>query len=157
MLNWALEGFGHWAGYEKTSPRQTWFNKGFDKNLRPVEYDWKKETASLDERGPDGDEPATGNDQVKVYPVRTALSRQLTRADCVVDIRAAVIAKGDGLTPEIRDSIRRFVSRLKLPRKETVLFRIDRNRSGEKAYEFFINQQNKLATWLGFKYCIIQG
>jgi hypothetical protein len=157
VLMWTLEGFGRRAGFDKTRPIQTWFNKGFDKEGRLVEFDWKKQTAKVDDGAADMDEPAVGNDLVKVYPVRTALSRQLTNADCVVDIRAPLITQGDGLKAETRQAIRRFVNEIKLPRKEYVLFRINRSLSGEEAYERFLKNSEALGTWLGFKGSGVQG
>jgi RNA polymerase sigma factor (sigma-70 family) len=147
LVCWALEGFGRQAGFEKAQATQTRFN---DRS-----YDWKKKTAAVGKGQAEGDEPATGDGLVKVYPVRTALSRQLTGADCVVDILPPLEGEGDGLKPAVRESIRVQVGRLNLPRKGHVLFRIRRG-SGEASQRFVEATAESLAESLGFKSCSTQ-
>jgi hypothetical protein len=138
VLCWALEGFGRDAGFTTVL---------VVRNFR--DEDWKQMTAAADQGRADAEEPATGNDLVKVYPVRTALSRQLTfNADCVVDIVPPLEGQGDGLKPGVREAIRVAVGQLKLPRKDRVQFRV--HRGSEEAHGRFETTATDLAKSLGF-------
>jgi RNA polymerase sigma factor (sigma-70 family) len=146
VLAWALEGFGRQAGFEKVFATQTIFNEP---------YDWKKQTvAASDEHLVDADEPAAGDELVKVYPVRTVLSRLLTKADCVVVV-PRLESLGDGLKRGVRESLRRAMGQLTIPRKDRVLFCV---RAGsEEALRRFLETAKELAQALGFKASSVEG
>jgi RNA polymerase sigma factor (sigma-70 family) len=147
VLAWALEGFSRHAGFAKVRVSETF--------LAATDYDWEKKTAGA-EKGPvNADEPATGNALVKVYPVRTALSRLQTDADCVAEILPLLEARGDDqLKPGVREALRLYIERLRLPHKELVAFRVRvrPDESGREAAERFRKTTAEpLARSLGFK------
>jgi hypothetical protein len=152
LLRWALIGFGREAGF-RDALAVTTIAGGFD---------WEKRLAAINERlkgGPDGDEPAIGDDAVKVNPVRTALSRHLfDNADCVVTITEPFDEHSDGkLQPEVEKAIRLHVANLNLADKGKLLFRIHCKRGGEQACDRFHQTTAKeLAEALGFDSAITQ-
>jgi RNA polymerase sigma factor (sigma-70 family) len=149
FLCWALEGFGRETGFDTPRAMQTWFNG--------QTFDWKAETEAARKTDPEGDEPGTGDAVVKVYPVRTALSRQRVKADCVVDILVPLEGDGDGLKPGVREAIVRYVGQLNLTQKGSVRFRVRRRGNAAAFGRFRETTAPSLARSLGFKSHSVEG
>lgn len=104
----------------------------------------------------DEDETPSGDDLVKVYPVRTILSLLLTdNCDCVIDVRAPLQKEGEELlTPDVRAAVVKHVSGLKLRHTEKALFRMRgvTERVGQERLNNFVGKEAaELAQSLGFK------
>ena len=125
------------------------------------QFKYEQLIASINERiraEPDQKESAIGNNLVKVYPVRTILTRYLTsNSDCVVDVLPTFDGKHDGLTPEIREAIVRYVTKLKFKSKYRLFLRmVSSNQKGHDAIDRFIRvQRNELADLLGFQEIVV--
>jgi RNA polymerase sigma factor (sigma-70 family) len=150
VLRWALEGFARQEGFASA--------KGYD--LRHNDrYDWKAQVvsaskvASASKDDVDVEEPSSGNKLVKVFPVRTAISRELTGADCVVEILPPSDKWENGeLSQEIQDAIQLYVDKLKLPRKGNIHFQIyGRTPENEVGLRFVQITAPALAKSLGFE------
>lgn len=145
LLRWPLVGFGQEMGFRPAR----WIENGA--------LPWSERVAAIEGKTTgkaDSDEPATGNELVTVYPVRTILSRHLfMNADCVVTIAPALTEDSDGgLPPKVEDALRRYVPELKLEDKGMLLFRIRCKLAAREASEKFYKSQAKaLATSLGFE------
>jgi hypothetical protein len=112
---------------------------------------WPTRIAGLDRDLPGpagGDETGVNDRAIKVYPVRTPLSRYLTGdADCVVEI---VTPSAGKLDPEIEPGIVRAVARLKLARKEKMYFRVLASGEFNLSVAPIPEQTHQLARRLGF-------
>jgi hypothetical protein len=112
---------------------------------------WQSRISSLAKEVPGqagGDESGLDDRAVKVYPVRTPLSRYLTGdADCVVEILMPTAAEFDA---EIEPAIARAITRLKVGRKEKISFRVLVSGKFEGAGGRISDQTAILAKSLGF-------
>jgi RNA polymerase sigma factor (sigma-70 family) len=155
ILCWALEGFGRQEGFAQATGYVSY----------SIPHDWKekvaaaRKAASASKEESEAEEPASGNKLVKVYPVRTPVSRELTSADCVVDILQPSDKWENGdLSQEIREAIHTYVTRLELPRKDRVHFQIHGNGPrDEVAMRFIQITAPALAKSLGFETSSIAG
>ncbi len=90
-----------------------------------TDISWKELSATFTgtPRQPKGAEPATANDLVKAYPVRTELSRYLTEdSDCVVVIIPSLEKDKGQIRQQVRDAVIDAVAKLKPPHKKRICF-----------------------------------
>jgi hypothetical protein len=143
VLRYALMGFGHETGFPKVTAYGQWPN---------TEITWAEHIATLTGKARQavGDEPASGNDLVKVYPVKTELSRYLTSdADCAVVVVGS-LAKEQGVIPQrVRETTAELVGKLKLPHKRRVSFYLGHVPDEER--QRLLNDFYQLAEGLGFE------
>jgi hypothetical protein len=143
VLRYTLIGFGHEAGFPKVT--------GFG-HYPNTDISWAAYVAAFTgkPRQPAGDEPASADAGVKVYPVRTELSRCLTSdADCAVVIVPS-LAKDQGAIPEkVRAAAGDMVGKLKLAHKKRVSFYLRHVPDEDK--QQLSNEFYKLAEGLGFE------
>jgi|SRR5579863_8982075 len=109
----------------------------------------------------DEDETPSGDDLVKVYPVRSILSLLLTdNMDCVVVVRTPLENDGENLlSPEIHAAIVKHVSAVKLRDKTKiqVSIRTRGNRiSNDRLDQFIGGELTDLAKSLGFEFASMQ-
>jgi hypothetical protein len=146
LLTWTFEGFSRHAGFGRAFVTST-YDGGFH---------WQETLASVAKRmggKPDADEPSSGDEAVKVYPVRTVLSRFLCgNADCVVRINVAFDAQSDGsLDAKVDKAIRAYVGKLMLAQKDKVLFQVRVKQGGrDAALRFNETTARELEQALGF-------
>lgn len=134
-LRYALIGFGHETGFTKVTASLLHMN---------TEITWNKYVASFASKPGQtvGDEPPLVGMGVKVYPVRTELSRCLSSgADCVVMIEPVLIKKPEKLQAELGN----LIGQLKLPQKKRVTFDLSQVPDKER------QNMNKLAELIGFE------
>lgn len=145
FLRLILQGFGRNSGFRDTKVSNSYMSEAFN---------WDKEIAAVNEKStaPDADETAIENDVVRVYPVRTTLSRYLTsNADCVVEILQPVGAAG--LTPAMREAIQQIAPKANVRTKRVIQFRIWSQQEGRQAVDEFVSMggAKELAESLGYE------
>jgi hypothetical protein len=151
LLRWALLGFAR-----ETTP----FQNARAETVMDGRFDWQKQldvVAELDE-SETADEPLDEDNAVAVSPVRTALSRLLYNADCVVTLKSTFAADADGrLEPDVEESILVKVGALELPRKNMLLFRVRFKQGGQPGVDRFYQVfAKRLSKALGFADCATQ-
>jgi beta-lactamase regulating signal transducer with metallopeptidase domain len=142
-LHDALKGLARAAGFRSAK---------VDEELRNDDVTWRQRIATLDGDRPGlpgGDEPGMGNQTVRIYPVRTPLSRYLFEgSDCVVDFLAAP-------DPEVEDrvrvSIKAMAKNLDLARKQRIHFRVPADKVDERSRVPLQERLDRLAKSLGFR------
>ena len=147
FVYWALHGVGS-SRFRKVSVGSSISDEGH----------WQKALAAIKRFGPPDDDKVQEDPVeaagVKVFPVRTALSRLvLDDADCLVVITAPLDARSSGdLSPAQQKAIRNGVYKLDLPNRSRLSFHIGVKRDGRKAAKFFFDVAAKYMTKrLGFK------
>jgi len=101
-------------------------------------------------RQPAGDEPASANELVKVYPVRTELSRCLTgNADCAVVIVPSLDKEQGVIPPKVREAASKLMAQLKLQHKKQVSFYLGHVPDADR--QQLLDDLSKLATAMGFE------
>jgi hypothetical protein len=120
LLRWTLKGMSLDCGFDKiyVSEIESKDKEGWAKDIK------MKKAYDLIGKNQEK-EPASGDDFVAVYPVRTPYSRHvLSGADCVVEIKRPYKKGDDGsLTEQQESAIVDAINNLKLPSKELVYFR----------------------------------
>lgn len=154
-----LNEFGRTAGFRAVQVTNTY--KGWSKGM--IDRDWEQTIARIKEAmedKPEADEPANGNDLVRVYPVRTTLSRILTNnVDCCVSILPPFdFSRSDVLKPEIQDAMILYVSKTRVVNKNIVQISYKFEGKWEKSEADKMNNylQGEAPKWLGFKNVNIQ-
>ena len=110
----ALEGLARRAGFRDVKTRLHFHSEDKPPDWGNVFSDLKK--AVVEDAG--RDEPSIGDDQFKVYAIRTSLSRfMFGDVDCVLHI----LPSADGSGREVEEKVQRYVAQLKLERKESIL------------------------------------
>jgi hypothetical protein len=147
LLGWALDGFGHRQG----------FSKSLVVAVQRGGFDWSATIEAVNQKtagDADAEEPATGNAAVRVYPVRTILSRSLFgNVDCVVDLETPFDEHADGtLQPAVEKALKRYVADLELKEEKKILFRVRHSVAGKTACDRFVATTSvALAKALGFE------
>lgn len=96
----------------------------------------------------------SGDEIVRVYPVRTALSRFLTQnADCVVDILPPFGKETQLLDLKLRNSLQNYLPRVEVKEKGRIMFRVSTDRDARNALDRFVNtgSHRELAQSVGYK------
>jgi hypothetical protein len=147
LVRHATIGFGYGVGFSEVRAYHTIPNS---------DITWAGYTETVrtgGKRDPDANEPATSNELVKVYPVRTDFSRYLTSgADCAV----VIVPKLDkGTIPEdVRKATRDLLAKLKLDRKKMVSFNVQH--VGDSVRQNLLNELYAFAKELGFETSVVQ-
>lgn len=118
FVHLALIGLAHDAGFAKVTAIVHYDN---------TDKTWADRVAVFTgkPRRPPGDEAASSADGVKVYPVRTPLSRHLTSdADCVVVVAPSLAESGGVVPAKVRAAAVDLVAKLKLPNAKKVAFTV---------------------------------
>ncbi|HTU25360.1 MAG TPA: TlpA disulfide reductase family protein [Pirellulales bacterium] len=92
---------------------------------------------------PDATEPASEDERVRVYPVRTRLSRLLltgAETDCFVLLRQPIDGRFRQLSPATRDALRERVGQFELPQKRQVTFDCMTTTPGQRVAEKYFVQ-----------------
>jgi hypothetical protein len=123
-----------------------------DEELRNDDLTWRARVATIDAgrpRSARGDEAGLGTDSVRIYPVRTTLSRYLFEgSDCVVDCLAAPVLE---VEDRVRVTIKATVPKLALERKQQILFRVPADQVEERSRVPLQEELRRLANSLGFQ------
>jgi hypothetical protein len=123
-----------------------------DEELRNDDVTWRDRIATLDEARPGlsgGDEPGLGNNMVRIYPVRTPLSRYVFEgSDCVVDF---LVAPDLEIEDRVRVTIKATLPKLDLGRKQRVHFRVPADKVEEHSRVSLQERLHRLAKSLGFQ------
>jgi thiol-disulfide isomerase/thioredoxin len=105
----------------------------------------------------DAREEIVEEELIRVYPIRTNLSRVLlSDADCVVEIRRPFDGRQKTLSPELRASIAKAIDSLELQTKHVLSFKLSSTDAGEAMIEELFSYKetspaNVFAHELGFK------
>lgn len=154
LLYFSLQGFGRHAGFQTTKV----FNHFQGQRFRFEDLVTSRKKSI--EVGDEGDEPVSGNELVKVYPVRTSLSRSKSvDADCVVEILPRFEKDYNNALPsKIDQAIRLYVSKLEVKQKRKMLFKVTSKGEGRKTIDWFIEREGakKLAQSLGYQSVSVQ-
>jgi hypothetical protein len=123
-----------------------------DQEFRNDDMTWRDRIATLDGARPGlpgGDEPGLGNDMVRIYPVRTPLSRYIFQgSDCVVD---CLVAPDLEVEDRVRVTIKATLPKLDLKRKQQVHFRVPADKVEEHSRVPLQERLHRLAKSLGFQ------
>jgi peroxiredoxin len=127
--------------------------------------DWKKELALVEntEGSNDAEERPVSSELVRVFPIRTRLSRFLTHdADCVVEIQRPIIGQESALSEELEASIASGIDQLQLARKRRMLLKVRSTKAGRPVVERLsarnldrLSEADRFARRLGFESCIV--
>ena len=113
-LVYAVKGFGYGLGFPKFKVYVSYEGR---------KSSWKEKTDDFTRkpRHPEGDEKAKANKLVKVYPVRTELSRHFSRdADLVVVVLPCLKADKGAIPKKVRDAIAEAVGKPEKDRKKRI-------------------------------------
>lgn len=155
FINWTLGGFAKQAVQFEVVNLSATFSSGGEglwEKFDPIASDYK---TLVDEKA---DENPKENDHVKVFPVRTFLSRLLTdNADCVVVIKSKFSEDfNEELPRAVRTSMSVFSRQLQFDKKQKVLFSFNSSQGGEKVREWFIEQgAREMQLALGFQSWVV--
>lgn len=118
LLSWLFQGFGLSRGR---------YSKVYLTNSGPNDFWESIESAQQFASQSDTfEEEPLGNELVQVFPVRTALSRLTSEADCVVRVIPQLVKQPQQeLRGAIRASILKYVSKVPVKRKEKLLMLIN--------------------------------
>src|SRR5262249_47944029 len=123
-----------------------------DEELRNDDLTWRKRIATLDggrPGSPRGDEAGLDNNAVRIYPVRTPLSRYVFEgSDCVVDCLAAPVLE---VEDRVRVTIKATLPKLDLERKQQIHFRVPADQVEERSRVPLQEELHRLANSLGFQ------
>jgi hypothetical protein len=123
-----------------------------DEELRNDDVTWQARVAIIDAgrlASTRGDEAGLGNNSVRIYPVRTPLSRYLFEgSDCVVDCFAAPVLE---VHDRVRVMIKATVPKLGLERRHQILFRVPADQVEERSRGPLQEELHRLASSLGFQ------
>jgi RNA polymerase sigma factor (sigma-70 family) len=124
VLRYGLEGLGRSLGFGAARAFQS---------FGVSDADWDKYIAPLREnKGGELNEPATGDERAKAYPIRTPLGRMLTGVgDCVVDVIPQLDAAAEDWVPAaVEKSVHEAIKLLAVPKggKARFLFHINGDR-----------------------------
>src|SRR5262249_3472190 len=144
LVEWSLRGFGLAVGFARTDATNSYYPAGAP--------NWEERYEAIKQRmagRPEGDEPATGDGRVTVYPARTTPSRFLCdTVDGVIDLKAPLEERPGGvIPPEYGKSLQEQVGRLKLPAGCKVLYRV---RFPAPARQDLMGTLRPVTTALGF-------
>lgn len=90
-----------------------------------------------------------GNNTVRIYPVRTPLSRFLfEESDCVVDF---LVTPDPEVEDRVRVTVKAMAKKLDLARKRQIHFRVPADQVEERLRVPLQERLGRLATSLGFK------
>jgi hypothetical protein len=118
LVGYALEGVGRRAGFDRATTARVFANH----------WNWEDHIAPLrDPAGAADREPGVGGDKARAYPVKTPLSRVLTRAvDGVVDVRVRIDGRVGEIVPvRVDAAVGAALRELALPRGSKVIFLLD--------------------------------
>lgn len=100
--------------------------------------EWKNvlERAEVFHQPNDADEPLIENDHVRVFPIRTKLSRFIHgEADCIVEVVHPVDGRMKEISSELEESIRQAVQQAQLTKKHTMKFILSSTSAGRDRVE----------------------
>jgi hypothetical protein len=122
-----------------------------DEELRNDDLTWRERVAGIGAGRPGslrGDEGGLGNNSVRIYPVRTPLSRLLFEgSDCVVDCR---VAPDREVEDRVRVAVKAITGKLDLVRRQEILFRVPFDEDAERK-RVRLERLDRLAKSLGFQ------
>jgi hypothetical protein len=122
-----------------------------DEEWRNDALTWRERIAALDGAPhglPGGDEPGLGNKTVRIYAVRTPLSRYIFEgSDCVVD---CLVTPDQEVEDRIRVAIKAMTGKLDLVRRQEILFRVPFDDVAERS-RARLERLDRLAKSLGFQ------
>ncbi len=152
-LGFAFEGFGRRMGFRQTTVRWSSGPANYP-GMEGGDFLWRGYAdwlaKEIDHR-PDSAEVPIAAQQVRLYPVRTPLSRHLTgNADYVVEVLVPI--DGEQAYPPIRSAIVSVVSRISASGKSDLLVRVrTKGEAGRRWADWFANVESKgLARAVGF-------
>jgi hypothetical protein len=138
----ALRGLAQAEGFRGSKVDEEWRNDALT---------WRERITALNGGPPGlpgGDEPGLGNKTVRIYPVRTPLSRYLFEgSDCVVDCLAA---PDEEVEDRVRVAIKAMTGKLDLVRRQEILFRVPFDVVAERS-RVRLERLDALAKSLGFQ------
>ena len=134
VLYWALKGMALDLGYDEIDVLSVFSDDEDGWWKRQIE---ERKAYDLVGRGQPA-EPGVGDEFVTVYAVKTAYSRHLFDADCVVNFKQSFVQGWDGtLTAAQETAVLQAAATLKFDAKRRALFRMATERIGPKAHSQF--------------------
>lgn len=130
-LNQRLKNLCSAAGYEKITVSE-----------KITSADWKVayQCACTFNQADEAREPSIENEHVRVFPVRTQLSKLVHgEVDCIVEIFHPVDGRMKEISSDLESSIRLAVQQAQLTEKQTMKFKLSSTTSGRKKVESLFN------------------
>ena len=88
-------------------------------------------------------EPLIENEHVRVFPVRTQLSKFFhSEADCIVELVRPVDGRMKKISPDLALSIRQAVKQAQISSKQTMLFKLSSTTAGNEIVETLFNPRS---------------
>jgi hypothetical protein len=118
LIRYALIGLGHELGFAKVTAYEHYSNE---------DITWTDVVASFTGKNikPDADEPVSENDVLRVFPVRTPLSRFLTSgADCTVVILPSLKKDGGVIPRNVLEAAPGLLNKVKLDQRNRISFHV---------------------------------
>jgi thiol-disulfide isomerase/thioredoxin len=108
---------------------------------------WHDKVAQFTALGDDlnATESPVEDELVRVYPVRTKLSRFLLRhaeEDCFIKLREPIDGRFRELSPATRQAIAQLVAKLGLPRKRRLMFSCDTTTAGQESLQRYLGRRD---------------
>lgn len=155
FINWTLGGFAKQAARFEVVNVTTTHSSGGSGLWERFDRIASEYPKLVDEQA---EENPKENDHVKVFPVRTFLSRFLTdNADCVVVIKAKFTEDfNEELPRAVSTSMSVFSRQLQFNKKQKVFFSFTVSQGGEKVRDWFIEEgARQLQLALGFQSWVV--
>lgn len=155
FINWTLGGFAKQAAQFEIVNLSATFSGGGEGLWERFDRIASDHKTLVDEKV---DENPKENEHVKVFPVRTFLSRFLTNnADCVVVIKSKFSEDFNEEFPRaVRTSMSVFSRQLQFDKKEKVFFSFTFSQGGEKVRDWFIEEgAREMQLALGFQSWVV--
>lgn len=155
FINWTLGGFAKQAVQFEIVNLSATFSGGGEGLWEKFDRIASDHKTLVDEKV---DENPKENEHVKVFPVRTFLSRFLANnADCVVVIKPKFSEDfNEELPRAVRTSMSVFSRQLQFDKKQKVFFSFTFSQGGEKVRDWFIEQgARELQLALGFQSWVV--
>ena len=108
--------------------------------------DWKGtyQLAVAFDQPDNAQEPLIENEHVRVFPVRTQLSKFLHgKADCLVEVVQPIDGRVSAISADLKSSIRKAVQQAELTEKQTLLFKLSSTTAGREKLESLFNSRSK--------------
>lgn len=91
----------------------------------------------------DAQEPLIENEWVRLFPIRTSLSKFVHGdADCLIEVMHPIDGRMEGISPELESAITEAVKQAELTQKHTLVFRLSSTEAGRDKVETFFDSRS---------------
>jgi len=155
QLEAALAQYCREAGFQRVAAGKIYTSDAWQQQLDTFEKPLAEDV--------EGDEAASEDENVRVFPVKTRLSQVLAgNVDCVAFLRRPIDGRMVDLPEDIALSIRHCLNEVRLAGRRVINLRLTSTKAGESVVEEFINsngnrlsQADQFAKSLGFEFCTV--